>query len=74
MLGNVTATSRHDHDLGAKLAIAGASGMAGRKKTARRPQGVGFLHDAQRRILFRFLVIWLAALSLFDSAIDPNFP
>jgi hypothetical protein len=48
--------------------------MVRRKKTARRPRGVGFLHDAQRRILFRFLVIWLAALSLFDSAIDPNFP
>jgi hypothetical protein len=48
--------------------------MAGRKKTSRRPRGLGFLHDAQRKILFPFLVIWLAALSLFDSAIDPNFP
>jgi len=74
MLGNVTAASRHDHDLGAKLAIAGASGMAGRKKTARRPRSAGLFDGVRRRILLPFLMIWLAALSLFDSGIDPNFP
>jgi hypothetical protein len=44
------------------------------KKTARRLRGVGFLRGAQRRILLPSLMIWLAALSLFDSGIDPNFP
>jgi hypothetical protein len=48
--------------------------MARRKKTARRPRGVGFFRGAWRKILLPFLVIWLAALSLFDSGIDPNFP
>jgi hypothetical protein len=48
--------------------------MAGRKKTARRPRSIGLFYGAQRRILLRFLVIWLAVLSLFDSGVDPNFP
>jgi hypothetical protein len=48
--------------------------MAGRKKTARRPRRIGLFYGALRRILFRFLVIWIATLSLFDSGIDPNFP
>ena len=48
--------------------------MARRKKSARRPRGAGLFRAVQRRILFPFLMIWLAALSLFDSGIDPNFP
>jgi hypothetical protein len=48
--------------------------MGHRKKTARRPRGDGFFHRAQQWILFHFLMIWLAALSLFDGGIDPNFP
>jgi hypothetical protein len=48
--------------------------MARGKKTARRPRSAGLFYGVQRRILLPFLVIWLAALSLFDSGIDPNFP
>jgi hypothetical protein len=48
--------------------------MAGRKKTSRRPRGVGFFYGVRRRILLPVLMIWLATLSLFDSGIDPNFP
>jgi hypothetical protein len=47
--------------------------MARRKKTARR-RGAGFFCGVQRRILLPCLMIWLAALSLFESRIDPNFP
>jgi hypothetical protein len=47
--------------------------MARRKKTARR-RGAGFFYGVQRRILLPLLMFWLAALSLFDSGIDPNFP
>jgi hypothetical protein len=46
--------------------------MGRRKKTARRPRGDGFFHRAQQWILFHFLMIWLAALSLFDGGIDPT--
>ncbi len=49
--------------------------MASRKKkTARWRRGVEFFHHLQRRILLPFLLIWLAALSLFGGGIDPNFP
>ena len=48
--------------------------MARGKKTARRPRGAGLFYGVQRRILLRFLMIWLTVLSLFDSEIDPNFP
>lgn len=74
MIGNVTATPRHDRSIESKEGLQGAPGMVRRKKTARRPRGVGFFRGAWRRILLPFLVIWLAALSLFDSGIDPNFP
>jgi hypothetical protein len=48
--------------------------MARGKKTARRPRSAGLVYGAQRRILLHLLMIWLAALSLFESRIDPNFP
>jgi hypothetical protein len=48
--------------------------MARGKKTARRPRSAGFFYGVQRRILLPCLMIWLAALSLFESKIDPNFP
>ena len=73
-LGNIRAKPRHDHDPKCQAGIAGASGMARRKNTTRRPRGVGQFRGAQRKILLPFLVIWLAALSLFDRRIDPNFP
>jgi hypothetical protein len=48
--------------------------MARKRKAHRRPRGDRFFRGAQRRILLPLLIIWLAALSLFGSGIDPNFP
>ena len=73
MIGNVTATPRHDRSIESKEDCRGTRHGA-QEEDRSTPARRWIFRGAWRRILLPFLVIWLAALSLFDSGIDPNFP